>query len=128
MANHKKRNHHTGAKVTAATAVLLAALAGGIEVLAIQKKLLEGISANCGYTAVLIALIAGNHPLGVLAAAVIYAAVQTGAGSMQRQLGVPSAIVNILIGVVVILILAKDLFHRKMKRPGQAVQKGGPQV
>ena len=32
------------------------------------------------------------------------------------------------IGVVVILILAKDLFHRKMKHPGQAVQKGGPQV
>ena len=29
MANNKKRNHHTGAKVTAATAVLLAALAGG---------------------------------------------------------------------------------------------------
>ena len=96
-----------------------AALAGGIEVLAVQKKLLEGISAECGYTAVLIALIAGNHPLGVLAAAVVYAAVQTVAGSMQRQLGVPSSIVNILIGAVVILILAKDLFHLKGKHSRQ---------
>lgn len=76
----------------------LAAAAGGIEVLAIQKKLLEGISSNCGYTAVLVALVAFNNPLGVLFVAIFYAAMQVGAGSMQRQLGVPSAIVNILIG------------------------------
>ena len=95
----------------------LAALAGGIEVLAIQKKLLEGISANCGYTAVLVALIAGNRPLGVLAVSLLYAAMQVGANSMQRQLGIPSAIVNILIGVVVVLILGKQLlaFPRRAK-------------
>lgn len=87
----------------------LAALAGGIEVLAIQKKLLEGISSNVGYTAVLIALIAANSPLGVFAAAIFYAAMQIGANSMQRQMGIPSAIVNILIGVVVVLILGKEL-------------------
>ena len=98
----------------------LAALAGGIEVLAIQKKLLEGISSNCGYTAVLIALVAFNSPTGVLAAALLYAAVQVGAGSMQRQLGVPSAIVNILIGVVVVLILGRELLHRR-RRPGASV-------
>jgi simple sugar transport system permease protein len=69
-------------------------MAGGIEVLAIQKKLLEGISANCGYTAVLIALIAANSPLGVFAVAIFYAAMQVGANSMQRQMGVPSAIVT----------------------------------
>ena len=76
----------------------LSAVAGGIEVLAIQKKLLEGISSNCGYTAVLIALVAFNNPIGVFFVAVFYAAMQVGASSMQRQLGVPSAIVNILIG------------------------------
>lgn len=96
----------------------LAAVAGVIEVLAIQKKLLEGISANCGYTAVLIALIASNSPAGVLAVAVLYAAMQAGANSMQRQMGIPSAIVNILIGVVVVLILGKELlrFRRPKKK------------
>ena len=49
----------------------LAAVAGGIEVLAIQKKLLEGISADCGYTAVLVALVAFNKPSAVLAAALL---------------------------------------------------------
>ena len=91
----------------------LAGMAGVVEVLAIQKKLLEGISSNCGYTAVLIALMAGNHPVGVIVASVTMAAMQVGANTMQRQLGVPSAIVDILIGLVVLLILAKGLIRRK---------------
>lgn len=98
----------------------LSAVAGGIEVLAIQKKLMEGISSGCGYTAVLIALVAFNNPIGVFFTAILYAAMQVGAGSMQRQLGVPSAIVNILIGVVVILILGRKLFHfRKVQKTGK---------
>ena len=91
----------------------LAGLAGVVEVLAIQKKLLEGISSNCGYTAVLIALMAGNHPVGVVIASIAMAAMQVGANTMQRQLGVPSAIVDILVGLVVLLILAKGLMSRK---------------
>ena len=91
----------------------LAGMAGVVEVLAIQKKLLEGISSNCGYTAVLIALMAGNHPVGVIVTSVAMAAMQVGANTMQRQLGVPSAIVDILIGLVVLLILAKGLIRRK---------------
>lgn len=106
----------------------LSAVAGGIEVLAIQKKLLEGISSSCGYTAVLIALVAFNHPLGVLLVAVLYAAMQVGASSMQRQLGIPSAIVNILIGVVVILILGKELFHIFYQRRTSTGRKGGKQA
>lgn len=89
----------------------LAAIAGSIEVLAIQKKLMEGISGDCGYTAVLIALVAFNRPLGVVAVAILYAAMEVGASSMQRQLGVPSAIVSIIIGVVVVLILTKELLR-----------------
>ena len=94
----------------------LAGIAGVVEVLAIQKKLLEGISSNCGYTAVLIALMAGNHPVGVVVASIGMAALQVGANTMQRQLGVPSSIVDILIGLVVLLILAKGLIHGKKKK------------
>ena len=92
----------------------LAGIAGVIEVLAVQKKLLEGISSDCGYTAVLIALIAGNRPWGVLVAAAAFAAMQVGANSMQRQLGIPSAIVSILVGFVVLLILGRNMFHKSL--------------
>ena len=95
-----------------------AGLAGIIEVLATQKKLIEGISGGCGYTAVLVALIAFNHPAGVLFVSVFYAAMEVGAGSMQRKLGIPSAIVDILIGAVVILILARGVFVPKKLKEG----------
>ena len=85
----------------------LAGLAGVIEFLAIQRKLLEGFSGDCGYTGVLIALLAGNRPQLVPVAAILYAAAQTGASSMQRQTGVPAAMVNILIGTVVVAILIR---------------------
>ena len=93
----------------------LAGIAGAVEVMGVQRKLLEGISGECGYTAVLIALLASNHPLGVLFAAIAFAALEVGANSMQRQMGVPSAIVNILVGLIVLLILGRDLFYRKRK-------------
>lgn len=94
----------------------LAGLAGVIEVLAIQKKLLEGFSSNCGYTAVLIALLASNHPIGVLFSAIGFAALQVGANTMQRQMGIPYAIVNTIMGFIVLLLLARSLFQRTKKQ------------
>ena len=86
------------------------------------ERALEGFSGDCGYTGVLIALLAGNRPQLVPVAAILYAAAQTGASSMQRQTGVPAAMVNILIGMVVVAILirgwlaqrgsAKERVHR----------------
>ena len=48
-------------------------------------------------------------------AAIGFAALEVGANSMQRQMGVPSAIVNILVGLIVLLILGRELFNRKRK-------------
>ena len=97
----------------------LAGLAGVIEFMAIQKKLLEGFSADCGYTGVLIALLAANRPELVPVAALLYAAAQVGASAMQRQANVPSSMVSILIGAVVILLLARAWFSTRMKKEGK---------
>ena len=97
----------------------LAGLAGVIEFMAIQKKLLEGFSADCGYTGVLIALLAANRPEFVPVAALLYAAAQVGAAAMQRQANVPSSMVSILIGAVVILLLARAWFSARMTKEGK---------
>ena len=94
----------------------LAGLAGVIEVLAIQKKLLEAFSADCGYTGVLIALLAANRPQLVPVVAIVYAMVQVGAATMQRRAGVPSAMVNVLIGVAVIMILIRAIIARRARK------------
>lgn len=103
--------------ISAALSGGLAGIAGTVEVLGVQKKLMEGISGGCGYTAILISLLAGNSPFGVLITAVLFAALSVGANSMQRQMGIPAAIVDFLIGMIVLLILGRELFfHRKAKK------------
>ena len=94
----------------------LAGLAGVIEVLAIQKKLLEAFSADCGYTGVLIALLAANKPQLVPVVAIIYAMIQVGASTMQRRAGVPSAMVNVLIGAAVIILLVRTIISMRAKK------------
>ena len=66
----------------------------------------------------LIALLAASRPQYVPAAALIYAAAQVGAAAMQRQANVPSAMVSILIGGVVISLLARSWLARRGKEGG----------
>lgn len=91
----------------------LAGIAGVCEIAGLHHKLIEGISPSYGYLAIIVALLGGNHPVGVVVSAVGIAALQVGSLSMQRAAGVPSAIASIIMGVVVVLILArKTLFKR----------------
>lgn len=94
----------------------LAGIAGVCEIAGLHHKLIEGISPSYGYLAIIVALLGGNHPVGVVVSAVGIAALQVGSLSMQRAAGVPSAIASIIMGAVVVLILArKTLFNRLLK-------------
>ena len=98
----------------------LAGMAGMNELLGVQHRLLEDLSGGNGYTAILIALLAGNNPLGVVLVSLCFAALQVGASTMQRQLDIPNALVSIITGFIVVLILGKNLIeihreHRKQR-------------
>jgi general nucleoside transport system permease protein len=86
----------------------LAGLAGGSEILGVHGRLLEGISPEFGYIAIIVALLGRNHPLGVVLAGVGIAALQIGATTMQRRAGVPASISLIIMGLLVILILGRQ--------------------
>ena len=81
----------------------LAGLAGAVEVLGVTYALYENISPGYGYTAIAVALLAGLDPWRVVLSAVLFAALEAGAGAMQRDAGVPSTLVSI---VEALLILA----------------------
>lgn len=83
----------------------LAGLAGGIEVMGVHRRLIEGFSTGTGFTAVGIALLAGSNPLAVLPAGLLFGLLEAGALSMQRQVGVPSSLVPILQGLTMVFVL-----------------------
>lgn len=94
----------------------LAGLAGGIEVLGVHHRLIEGFSTGTGFTAVGIALLAGSNPLAVLPAGLLFGLLEAGALSMQRQVGVPSSLVPILQGLTMVFVLCAMALRAREER------------
>jgi len=84
----------------------LAGLAGGIEVLGIHYRLIEGFSHGFGFNAVAIALLGALNPLAVIPAGLFFGFLETGALAMQRQVGVPSSLVVVIQGLTMLFVLA----------------------
>jgi simple sugar transport system permease protein len=73
-----------------------AGLAGGIELLGVTFALYENLSPGYGFTAIAVALLAGLDPWRVLPTAVLFGALEAGAGAMQRDAGIPSTVVTVI--------------------------------
>jgi ABC-type uncharacterized transport system permease subunit len=84
----------------------LAGLAGAVEALGVQHRLIEGFSLGFGFKAVTVALLGALEPLAVAPAALFVGMLEAGAQSMQRQMGIPSALVVVVEGVTMLLVLA----------------------
>jgi len=84
----------------------LAGLAGGVEVLGIHHRLIEGFSIGFGFKAVTVALLGALEPLAVVPAALFVGLLEAGSQSMQRQIGVPSALVAVIEGLTMLFVLA----------------------
>lgn len=97
----------------------LAGLAGSSEITGIHLRLMEGISAEFGYIAIIVSLLGRNHPLGVVIAGLGIAALQMGSKTMQRRAGVPASISLIIMGLLVVLILARRYFTKPAGRPAE---------
>ena len=84
----------------------LAGLAGAMEVSGRTFALYEGLSPGWGYTAIAVALLAGLHPMGVVAVGIMSGALEGGAGAMQREAGIPAAWVSGIEALVILAVLA----------------------
>jgi ABC-type uncharacterized transport system permease subunit len=88
------------------TAGALAGLAGGVEVLGVHRRLIEGFSLGFGFKAVTVALLGAMEPLAVVPAALFVGLLESGSLAMQRQIGVPSALVTVIEGLTMLFVLA----------------------
>lgn len=84
----------------------LAGLAGGVEVLGVHRRLIEGFSLGFGFKAVTVALLGAMEPLAVVPAALFVGLLESGSLAMQRQIGVPSALVTVIEGLTMLFVLA----------------------
>jgi simple sugar transport system permease protein len=88
----------------------LAGLAGVGEVAGLHFQVMAGLSPGYGYTGIVIAMLARLNPLGVVPAALFFAAIATGAENMSRQTGVPVFLADVIQGTSLICMVAALLF------------------
>jgi simple sugar transport system permease protein len=96
-----------------------AGLAGVVEVIGVQHRLLEGITSGYGFTGIVAALFGGLHPLGTIPASWLFGALLVGADKMQRAVQVPSALIDTLLGLVVMFMVGSQMLSRKWARRHQ---------
>lgn len=93
-----------------------AGLAGAVEVVGLHHRMLEGMSGGYGFSGIVAALFGKLHPLGAIPASFFFGGLLVGADKMQRAIQVPSALITVVNGLVVMFVVASDLYVRRAKR------------
>jgi simple sugar transport system permease protein len=82
-----------------------AGLAGSSLILAGESgSMADNFSAGYGFAGIVVALLARNSPIGVIPAALLFAALRQGGGLMEARVGISSAVVLITQGLVILLV------------------------
>lgn len=85
---------------------VISGLAGALTItgMAPHKISTMGTFENYGFNGMSVALIAGSSPIGCIFAGLLFAGLLYGGGSLQSTIGVPSEIINIMIGTIVFFV------------------------
>lgn len=96
-----------------------AGLAGWIQVTGLQGILYPSVAGGLGFTGVLVALLGGLGPLGIVIGSFVMAVLITGSNGLQTDTGVPASIAVIAQGVL--LLGAALVFAARQRRARMAV-------
>jgi general nucleoside transport system permease protein len=84
-------------------------IAGVVELLGIQHRLVQGIDSGYGFTGMVAALLGGLHPLGSIPASILFGGLMVGGDQMQRAVQVPASLVGAIQGLVVLFVSGSAL-------------------
>jgi simple sugar transport system permease protein len=96
-----------------------AGLAGWTQVAGLQGILYPSVGGGLGFTGVLVALLGGLRPIGIVIAAFVMAVLTTGSNGLQIDTGVPASIAVITQGLV--LLAAALVFATRQRTLREAV-------
>ena len=82
----------------------IAGLGGAVEVMGVNHILTDSFSPGWGYTAIAVALLGELRPAGVCLAALLFGALDAGAGAMEAQANVSHVVAQVVQGVVIFIV------------------------
>ncbi|HDQ14035.1 MAG TPA: ABC transporter permease [Sediminispirochaeta sp.] len=107
----------------------LAGMAGINQVVGLDHRLYENLSAGYGWNGISVALLAGSHPIGVIFTSLLWGALDAGGQYMARVTQTSNAIVEIIKGIILFLVVARYIYDylgnriRRARRRKEAAAK-----
>ena len=100
----------------------LAGIAGANELLGVNHTLTSTFSPGYGFDSIALALLGGNHPLGVVLAALLFGTLRSGGTRMQNLAKIPVDIISVVQALVIVFVAApaivRALYHIKGRGKG----------
>ena len=93
-----------------------AGLAGGIEILSVQKRLMQSFAGSLGFDGIAVALLGNTNPLGILLSAFLFGMMSNGSNKMQMLSNVPGAVIYLMQGLIVLFVVGRNLYAKKFWR------------
>ena len=90
----------------------LCGLVGMIQASAIEKTLVFGLSMGYGFTAIITAWLARLNAIITLFVCIVFAILIQGANYIQLAMSVPSAVAQVVQGIILFFVLGSDFFLR----------------
>lgn len=91
----------------------LCGLCGAVQLLGTHQRLSLAVASGVGYSGVIVAMLARLNPWGVLLAALLFGALDTGSTVMQLEAGVPSSLARAMQALMLICFLISELIVRR---------------
>lgn len=118
---------NSGKKIVQSMAIsgAICALAGVTQILGYNYAIsVSSAMDNYGFDGLAVSLLASNNPIGVIFSGLFFGSLKYAGANLQRTLGVPSELINIIIGTI-ILFTAVPLVFRiiKAKRKNRKIKK-----
>lgn len=89
----------------------------------------DNFSANYGFEGIVVALLARNNPVGCVPAALLFAFLKQGGGLMAARVGVPSGLVMVTQGLVIVLVAGSTfLLQKSQSRRVDATKRSTPKL
>jgi simple sugar transport system permease protein len=110
-----KRNHLLAMFFAGA----LAGVGGCVELMSVQGRLISMFAGEIGFDGVAVSLLGANTPGGIVAAALLFGMISSGANKMQMLAKVPNAAVFIMKGLIILFVVGRELFRFGMPVSGQ---------
>lgn len=92
----------------------VAGLAGAEQVLGVYRAFYDNFSPGFGFDGIAVAMLAQNHPLGVIAASLLFGIMNGGSGVLQMETNLSKYFVNVLQFTIVLLLAAQFSWQRKL--------------